>query len=77
MSAIMLGIGQLSGGGAKSEDLIEIAGKGRKLVSRAILPSHEGKNVASVYPPIPGLALRRNNSRLISEIFSRWSFSVW
>lgn len=83
-------IGQAGGGGPEIENLIEVAGEGREFVGGPFLRSYKcklgrtpaGLAAASViYFFRPRLRSRsrsrRNNSRLISEIFSMWSFNFW
>src|SRR5579863_9372837 len=86
---IVPGIGQ-AGGGAETEYLIEIASKRREFMRPRILLSHNckigGTSFASISAPLIypfRLRLRccarsrRSNSRLMSEIFSSRSFSLW
>src|SRR5437879_2367263 len=85
------GIGQRRGSGSEVEYFVEIAGQGGQFVHRPILLSHKCKkeSMRCDAAPTPGIRYpfrlrlrswarsRRSNSRLISEIFSMWSFSLW
>ena len=77
------GIGQTGGGGPEIENLVEVAGEGREFVSGPFLLSYKCKiqRPAVRSPVLPVIYFfrpclrsrsrsRRNNSRLISEIFS-------
>ena len=79
------GIGQVRGGGAEIENLVQITGQGGEFVNRPVLPSHKCKTQPAARSLVPAPCIRypfrlclrclararRSSSRLISEIFSR------
>jgi hypothetical protein len=78
------GIPQLRDGRAEAEDLVAVAGEGGQAVSGCIFHSNNCKNNRTPngslssrtgYLCLAGWRARRNNSRLMAEIFSRSSLT--